>query len=381
MSEKRIPKFSTLPMEECWWRADINPSDIVWVRQNLRRGVEGLKHFDTTSQDVALAGALYPDCPWTDRVAFIDGEDAPRVLIGLGGKYNYRLAYSTSREKRDPYQSPHGLFRSLEAGYHVHAFQFMKQFGPLFINTDTRLPGESWWISLSDFWKRQARFVAIAELWEDRFDTDKLRAHWSFIGEHHEKLNQGGAAPLGYIPDEKNGHIRLCSMLPWEMPLHIKELLDSDRFLQRLVYELLHCELILHTQNCVQTWTRRTVNEDSNEDEVFEPTRAFTSLWSAIWELFGLDTRQYAGNFAKSAVGCFIRRIAGACVAAQSTNRCGASDNGQDEAGATRNSKRGQRVAEGRRSLNTQRDRPRKVWRKSTSGQADTHRLETRRAF
>ena len=29
------------------------------------------------------------------------------------------------------------------------------------------------------------------------------------------------------------------------------------------------------------------------EDELFEPSRAFTSLWAAIWELFGLDTRRY----------------------------------------------------------------------------------------
>ncbi len=72
-------------------------------------------------------------------------------------------------------------------------------------------------------------------------------------------------------------------------------MLRSPNVLRQLVYELVHSELILHTQDCVQTWSRKTVPHDQFVwDDVFEPTRAFTSLWSVIWELFGLDTRQYA---------------------------------------------------------------------------------------
>ncbi len=112
---------------------------------------------------------------------FVEGEDAPRALVPLGQEYDYRQAYFESRKAGDPYLSPHGLFRRLEPGYHRHAFEFMQKFGTLFIHSTTRFRGESLWVNLSDFWNRHARFVAVAKLWEDRFDPSKLVADWADI--------------------------------------------------------------------------------------------------------------------------------------------------------------------------------------------------------
>ena len=286
-------KFST-PIAERWWRLTIDAQDLRWIQQNLGHGVEYQKRFRTIRSQVALTGALYPDLPWSGRVVFVEGECAPRVLVSLDGAYNYHAAYAIAREKREPQLSPHGLFRDLEAGYHKHAFQFMQQFGPLFVDSTTRLPGDSWWLSLADFWDKQARFVAVAKLWEDRFDAEKLREHWVSLSEHHERLDRAGAAPLGYIPDPIHKFIPLCQM-PWQAKngqiLSRKAQADLR---QRLVYKLVQSELILHTQDCVLTWTEREPpSTELGHAPFFEPTRCFASLWGAIWEFFGLDTRQY----------------------------------------------------------------------------------------
>lgn len=289
---ERFLEFSILPTEEQWWRMQIEAEDLLRVRHDLGHWLDGQNRLAIIPQNVALTGALYPGCPWSDRVAFVEGENAPRVLVGLGDRYSYRAAYTKAREKRDPHLSPHGLFRDLRAGFHKHAFQFMQQFGPLFIDSPTRLAGDSWWLSLADFWDRHARFVAVARLWEDRFDADKLREHWTSIEEHHDRLDRAGDAPLGYIPDLPHKFICFRTM-PWQWDRSQADLFKANASMrQRLVYELVHCELILHTQHCVLTWTAREPDERSDALR-FEPTRCFGSLWGAIWDLFGLDTRHY----------------------------------------------------------------------------------------
>jgi hypothetical protein len=292
-SKEDFPKFSTLPNDERWWRLEVDTHDLRWIQANLGHGLDCRKRFSITSRTVALSGALYEGCPWTERIELIEGESAPRVLISLGDPYNYRSAYAKAREKRDPYLSPHGFFRNLEAGYHKHALQFMQQFGPLFIESSTRFRGDSWWLSLADFWDRHARFVAVSQLWEDRFDPDKLRVHWASLGEQHERLDRAGAAPLGYIPDPIHKFIQLHRM-PWHLKQNQSPFSKAKAsFQERLVYNLVHSELILHTQDCVLTWTVKDTTDETYHATAFEPTRCFTSLWGAIWELFALDTRQY----------------------------------------------------------------------------------------
>src|SRR5258708_3597440 len=86
-------KFSTPPIESQWWRAEISRQEIAWVQQNLGRNLDGQRHFGTLPPKVRLPViGLYPGCPWTDRVVYVEGEKAPRVLIALGKKYSFREA-------------------------------------------------------------------------------------------------------------------------------------------------------------------------------------------------------------------------------------------------------------------------------------------------
>jgi hypothetical protein len=91
-------------------------------------------------------------------------------------------------------------------------------------------------------------------------------------------------------------YTQFCEM-PWERQSRGLDISYTDGLLRRLVYDLVHSELILHTQDCVLTWTPKTLpHGEASYDMLFEPNRSFTSLWGAIWELFGLDTRQYGWN-------------------------------------------------------------------------------------
>lgn len=285
-------QFSTPPNHERWWRIEIGGEDLQWIQKQLGHGLDYQRRLATSSSVASLTEAVYADCLWAQRVSLRNGKSAPHVLVSLGETYNYHSAYAKARERRDPHLSPHGLFRSLEPGYHKHAFQFMQEFGPLFIESSTRRRGDSWWLSLDDFWDRHARFVAVAKLWEDRFDPDKLRGHWHLLSEHHTRLDRAGAAPLGYIPDPTYRYIQLYRM-PWQLEQNLSSSLEAEAlFQQRRVYQLVHSELILHTQDCISTWTATTQSPASpSEPMVFEPTRCFTSLWGVIWEQFGLDTR------------------------------------------------------------------------------------------
>jgi|GEM_PF-3686718 len=292
---KQFLKFSTPLFTETWWRLKVETEDLRWIQRNLGKGLDFQKRFGAVPSHVARAAVavVYPDGTWSDRVNFVEGESAPRVLVSLGGAYNYHEAHVTAREKRDPYLAPHGQFRRLQPDYHKHAFQFMRDFGPLSIDSPTRFQGDTWWLSLADFWARHARFVAMAKLWEDRFDQRKLHEHWAALEKQHETLDRAGAAPLGYIPDPIHKSIQFCQM-PWQRKDGRRLSTSAEAILAReLVYKLIQSELILHTQDCVLTWIRKDGSSSLDEASGFEPTPNFTSLWGVIWHLFGLDTRMY----------------------------------------------------------------------------------------
>jgi hypothetical protein len=281
-------QISTPPNHERWWQVEITTDDLRWIQKRLGHGANYRKKSSVESPP----SAQDTDRHWAKRVRFRDGETAPRVLVSLGDPYNYHSACAKAREHRDPQLSPHGLFRGLEPDYHKHAFQFMQEFGPLFIESPTRRRGDTWWLSLADFWDRHARFVAVAKLWEDRLEPEKLRKQWAFVSKQHTRLDLAGSAPLGYIPDPIRKYIQLHRM-PWELEQNLSPFPSANAYFQQsLVYKLVHSELILHTQDCISTWTATDRSPSPlSLTTAFEPTRCFTSLWGVIWEQFGLDTR------------------------------------------------------------------------------------------
>jgi len=284
-------KFSTVPRESLWWRANITKDDVHWVRQNLGRSMDGIKVFGTIPASLHLThGPLGRS--WDVRVKFVDGESAPRVNLPIGDRYDYRQDYERARRERDPHLSPHGLFRGLENNFHTHALQFMQQFGAL-TWMSTTLTGGAEWVSLSDFWDKHARFVGASRLWEARSDDRALKEAWQWIYERRDQINRVGPAHFGWMPLwEVDKYSPPPERLPWELDegeldRAMDDLADFG-ILRRLSLEVVQNELNMHTADCRQIWLSKSIGK-AGEDLIFRPTRAFQSLWGAIWDLFGQD--------------------------------------------------------------------------------------------
>jgi hypothetical protein len=284
-------KFSTVPRESLWWRAHITKDDLRWVKQNLGRALDGIKAFATIPPSLRLTDGPLGGS-WDKRVEFVDGETAPRINVPIGEKYDYRREYERARRDRDPHLSPHGLFRALENGFHLHALQFMQQFGPLTWKPRTLTGSAAEWISLSDFWDKHARFVGVSLLWEARSDKHSLKEAWRWVYERREQIDRTGPASFGSVPLwEVDTYSPLPEGLPWErkegFEARIDDLVDFGA-IQRLSLEVVQNELNMHTAECRQIWLMKSIG-NSAQDVALQPTRGFVSLWGAIWDLFGQD--------------------------------------------------------------------------------------------
>jgi hypothetical protein len=284
-------KFSTVPRQSLWWRANIVKDDLRWVRQNLGRCLDGSGAFETIPPSLHLTdGPLGRS--WDKRVAFVEGENAPRISVPIGGKYDYRKECERARRESDPYLSPHGFFRKLESGFHHHALHFMQQFGPLTWKPNTLAGRAAEWISLSDFWDKHARFVAVSQLWEARFDDRSLEKAWQWIHERRNQIDRAGPAQFGSVPLWKvDTYSPLPEGLPWEreegFDARMEDLIDFGT-MQKFSLEVVQNELNMHTADCRQIWLMKTIG-NSTPDVTLQPTRGFASLWGAIWDLFGQD--------------------------------------------------------------------------------------------
>lgn len=284
-------KFSTVSRESLWWRAKITKDELTWVRQNLGRSLDRIKKFET----IALSSYL-TDGPlgrsWDRRVVFVEGETAPRICVPVGDRYDYRREYERAKREKDPYLSPHACFRALESGFHYHALQFMQQFGSLTWKPSTLTGRAAEWISLSDFWDKHARFVCVAMLWEGRFDDESLKRAWQCIYERRNQINRVGPAPFGYVPLwEVDKYSPPPEGLLWEQEEGFESALNDLAdfgILRKYTLETIQNELNAHTADCRQIWMMSPIGNEFR-DAIFKPTRGFSSLWGAIWDLFGQD--------------------------------------------------------------------------------------------
>ena len=93
------------------------------------------------------------------------------VIIGeLTESYNVREAHEIARRKRDPYLSPHGMFRGLAVGNRKQAVEFLETFGPLRKSHRNIVR-----VELATFWEEHLRFCLVARLYENRDATKPLR--------------------------------------------------------------------------------------------------------------------------------------------------------------------------------------------------------------
>jgi hypothetical protein len=297
MSAKVHRKFSTIPRESLWWRAKVTTDDVQWVRKHLGRSLDGIKEFRVVpSSSGFTAGPLFHS--WNRRVVFVENETAPHVQVPIGERYDYRRDYENAKRKSDPYLSPHGLFRKLENGYHMHALQFMQQFGSL--NWKLAAPVSADWVSLSDFWDRHARFVGVSMLWEARSD-DQLKQAWQWIYQRRDQINRVGPAPFGYVPLwNEDSYSPPPQPLPWEREEGVEseasDFFADCRILRECSLEVIQNELNMHTADCRQIWMMTRIG-NASEDVAFRPTRGFSSLWGAIWDLLGQDTSGFTHSW------------------------------------------------------------------------------------
>jgi hypothetical protein len=262
--------------------------------RNLVKGKDGKCNFERQPEFSldALVPSIGPALPekWSERVLFKAGEIHPRVLVQLDARYEFRQILEKAQLERDPELAPHVRFRKLSPGNDAVALGFIRECGPLFQDDMGRKPLV--WINLNDFWSKHARFVAIARLYESIGDFGSLRDAFVNIVENIKSLDAAGPAELGKIPHTHKGlpyirYVVLCESRDYRMVDEDGDPLFDHRTLQKRARQLICAELILQTFEGIRSgW------EDVDEEGgmKFRPTRIVTSLWAAMWEMFGLDT-------------------------------------------------------------------------------------------
>jgi hypothetical protein len=146
---------------------------------------------------------------------------------------------------------------------------------------------------LSDFWDRHARFVAVVQLWEALSeDNEALKQAWRWIHQRFDQINQVEPATFASVRNFRGDrYIKYPGAFPWEKrrAVGFEEELEflSGPLLRAETFRVLHYELNLHSHDCHQVWQMKSVGV--GDVVIFEPTRGFSSLWGAIWDLFGQD--------------------------------------------------------------------------------------------
>ena len=274
--------------------ASLSKEDLAWARKNLVKGVDGKCAFERRQdfeRDVhteCVGPTLLDD--WSSRVDFKFGEAHPRVLVQMGKRYDFRKRFEEAQREEDPELAPHVMFRKLSPGNDAVALGFIRDCGPLFLDDMTREP--VLWIDLNDFWKRHTRFVSIVRLYETLDDYEDLKMAILDIAEKLPILDAVEPAKLGMIPHTHRNtpFIRSVDLRTAEVYQRLDE--DGDpmcdhKFLRLHARDIIQAELILQTDEGIGSGWEQI---DEQEGPGFRPTRIITSLWAAMWEMFGLES-------------------------------------------------------------------------------------------
>jgi hypothetical protein len=219
---------------------------------------------------------------------------ATKEFMGqLSDRYNLHRAYENAHAKKNPYLSPHGFFRRLQSGDNEHAKKFLETFGPLELDAGKRLIERAHvGVNLDKFWSLHRRFWQIAELWESLDDRKQLEAGLLYSYIHRQVTPKYDIHPLGQIfgppPEfEKRGVYEF----PWEVQgQEAQNWLGSARMeeMRACALQLILLELNAHTHKLAIRWERGWEVTGRGFREVVW----VDSLWSAIWESWGWDTKR-----------------------------------------------------------------------------------------
>jgi hypothetical protein len=249
------------------------------------------------------------------RVFVHPGFVTPCILVRQGKEYDIEASYQAARRQRDPYLAPHGMFRRLKPGDNGHALEFLQCFGPLMRRHDLWRT-TSGVIELRDFWAMLARFVGVVQLWEAlNGEGLSLEQAWEWIYENKVQMDNIGSNEeftlplplLGCLPFERlEDKPRTIVPMPNQLLRDRKAAGRLEIFLSQSPFPLIkfdpakatpedvericalamvQFELTLHTLDSPLRW----LASEQDGVPVLEPTYAPMNLWSALWQLFGLD--------------------------------------------------------------------------------------------
>jgi len=293
---KLLQTSTEYKFDSFWWRSSLTKEDLFWAQNNLVKGPDGKCAFERRPEFtreyeewVHFVGPTLPK-DWLHRVRFKYDEVHPWVLVELDELYDFRQKFEEAQRERDPEIAPHVRFRRLAPENDAVALGFILECGPLFQDDMTRKPIV--WIDLNDFWRKHARYVAVVRLYETLDDCEKLRNAVVDIAERRQILDAAGPAGLGMIPHSHKNQpfARLVNF--WQLEEYTMLDQDGDPMLDHQVLrdharEIICAELMLQTfQGIYPGWKEL----DEKEGMGFRPTRVVTSLWAAMWDMFGLDT-------------------------------------------------------------------------------------------
>jgi len=202
--------------------------------------------------------------------------------------YSLREQYDFAHSKRKVNLAPHGFFRQLAPGNNCHAREFLYRFGPLKLDAGARIygHGKHLTVDLEEFWRLHLRFRLIANLWESLHDKSSLIQALLDIQNRRDQAHED--FPLGVELSPPPATTWREYRFPWQLeqqpPTEWLQKADFEQ-LRTIALYILNLELNIHTLRSRIIWQRGW--EPSGER--FRPARWVDSLWSAIWESFGMD--------------------------------------------------------------------------------------------
>jgi hypothetical protein len=217
--------------------------------------------------------------------------------------YDVREAYQKALAKKNPYLSPHAVFRGLANNNNFQLVSFLGDFGPLDIKVGSTLrelrslPASpqaaserrrEWLVDVQDFWRRQRKYKAVMDLWNVFADADRLRAALVEGSEYFSSAYIDAVALRRLFAEAR----RRGSSFDAAEPTLEKQ--QADDFVQgatasdvRLVAEFV-IQAELESAAIGTPWWE--VENRKEQAPGFRLAVRVESLWAAMWQCFAQDT-------------------------------------------------------------------------------------------
>jgi hypothetical protein len=245
-----------------------------------------------------------------DHVCWVRRWRTPRaffLFVPRLQRYNVEDAYELAKAESDGQYSPHTAFRNLDAGDAWAAVDFVNEFGPLELLDESEprqplrsedlldlgelTPGEEEpvykercvWVDVDEFWNKQKRFAAVANLWESRESPQAMTSALC------ELAMLPVDPPIG--APRYGRKVGFTSAFPWR-DSNFHQWVRGANTERRMAAsaKIINAELNLQAHEMEIKWT---CSDPSRQE--FQIVPSASSLWPAIWHLFAKDTSEGLG--------------------------------------------------------------------------------------